>query len=118
MLRIIQTALFVLLLPACLYSAQRQVRHTGDYVPRERLQQVHAGTSAVRVEQLLGAPSERTRIDDTVEVWTYRYRASSRQDTSVLLVFSDSSEAVRSGTVRVRLEGGQVVRASRYGAAP
>jgi outer membrane protein assembly factor BamE (lipoprotein component of BamABCDE complex) len=106
-------ALAALLLPACLVSSDTSVEHRGQYVGPETLDKIEAGRNEAYVRALLGEPTERTVLEDGVELWRWTYSQVKRSQTGVIFVLGSKSSTEQQGAVHVEFKDGVVVDAWR-----
>ena len=106
-------ALAALLLPACLVSSDTSVEHRGQYVGPETLDKIEEGRSQAYVLALLGEPSERTALENGVELWRWSYSQVKRSETGVIFVLGSKRSTEEQGAVYVEFDDGVVVDAWR-----
>ena len=104
-------ALMLVLGTGCLVSSSKRQTQSGNYVPEATFDQIEPGnTTSAWVRATLGEPSDRTRVDDAVEVWKWTYNQKKESSGAIFLIFGGSETKESTGHAFVEFKDGVVTR--------
>jgi len=116
-LQIVLAASFLALgLSSCLFSSNRKVDTSGQYISPTTMEQVKPGETQEFVQALFGEPTTKVSTESDEgdsEIWKWSYSTDTRDTGSVFLIASSSTRSHAGGAVYVEFQEGEVVKVWR-----
>lgn len=113
--RALSTAFFavavLIVSSGCLVATSKKQTQSGNYVAESTFDQIEPGTtSSAWVRATLGEPSDRTKVDNTVEVWKWTYTQTKKSSGAIFLIFGGEETKESTGNAFVEFKDGVVTR--------